>query len=1693
MNKLLANTLLTVVLGALVVAVLFGFNYAAAPQDRVLPTKGAIPPDPKGILKAVTEDSLRHDLEILCNTESRLTGSDGCDAAADYIETELTAAGYRVMLQPFDVAVPMTKYAEILDENDRPIEGIQISPLLPNWFRTCTTPPEGIRGTVHASEKGLAREFEGVALEGNFVLLPLGVPWKTVAGMGVGGVLYYDDDGANKGSHWAHTQMASVNVPRFLVEGDIASLNNRTIRIRARVDFENRPTRNIMGILDAPGATELVVVSTHYDSYSYVPDRAPGAGQACSPAALLAIARNLARDQGAMKRSVMLLATAGHAQGLFGVREFVRSLGTRDMRGKALEDAAADVAEIQAREELLEEAATVAADSAYWIIVDTGAERAYWNARSEAVQDAFTELYKSALDADLMSAMEATSEARVNWVREGMPVHTDDGDDEESFVLLKKTRKAQKRIEAMLEMPPEDAKHLWGDILAEIRLADRVAVVAQKRIHALQRHMDVAAARLTTARYLDAFESMLFLSIDIGPGSQLALVTGSHALDASSMPADTEVMKQLTDAGRDLDAVADAPIYIKDDRQNHRYYNYVRNGRGIAGVPSSYGNMMYFSSSAVLWAGHTAFALAEPSHSRSAFGTPFDTLDSVLDPQNYPEDTPLPMENLTIHTRVLCGLVDRFARRHGRIIPVNSCSDLYTIKGQVVSRVGESLTPNHPMPGALVRVGPKIRGAKPLSDAPAGMGLDFYVIADEEGRIRVPCLWGGAVDTTVGASINLDAAILRPTDGAIIWTLLEKDSGPHQPYSVRGLPLKQFNKIEATPVLFRSKPVQVVPMPDPATLQEYAAFGFLEKSGLAAPNKTKTEKAGGLYVCYVEPETRLYFTFKKGSFYNPNLTEVRAFALGAKGPADRTGLEDAPELAGDGYFAADNGEIANIEFDVALSMAQVNAYRLQLQQEHGIADELVVDYSHKAGALADKAIQLRDEGHIIEGKRLATESVAYSSNIHPVIRKQASDAIVGILFYLLLAVPFAVFMEKLLVGHPDIRIQIVFQGLIFLLFFVALRFLHPAYQLVRSSYMILLGFVTFTLAAMVSTFVSSRFGASIADLQQKIHQRTEVADVSRAGAATTAFILGLGHMRKRKVRTGLTAATLILTTFVMLCFTSVTTDVVDVEFAVGNAPYTGLLIRDRGLASVQSSLAPLNELYGRDHLVSPRQWAGTFDVNVRKGQVAERAEYIITHVAGTRRLKTIANACLGLSSVEPQLTDIEDVCEVLVRWFDNDRENACILPREMADELRINDDAVTEGTATVTMRGRAYTVLGIFNSMRLEELLDLDGEPMLPLDVLGLIGPGGQVVTKQNSSENEVPENVPRLPACSVVITPALTLGGTMASIAVGFTDMEYADARALISAHLEKSAETAYYGVDGVSFYGGKFRKRSVGGLLEIILPIIIAAITVLNTMRGSVYERKGEIYVFNSVGLSPTHIKALFLAEASVYAVVGAVGGYLLAQGIGAGLQALGLTGGLTMNYSSLASVFVSIVIMSVVMISSIFPARMAARLAAPSEMMTRQRHTAEGDLIEIDLPFVFSRRDRVAVIPYFLDWFQNFGEGSAGKFYCNDPVCGLMTEDHGGAAPYVETTTWLKPYDLGVSQSVRIVVRHDPETGDNLAVVQMQRLSGDIDSWERCCHAFIGLLRKRFLTWRAVTPEDRGRLLVRGRQELETASAV
>jgi len=109
-----------------------------------------------------------------------------------------------------------------------------------------------------------------------------------------------------------------------------------------------------------------------------------------------------------------------------------------------------------------------------------------------------------------------------------------------------------------------------------------------------------------------------------------------------------------------------------------------------------------------------------------------------------------------------------------------------------------------------------------------------------------------------------------------------------------------------------------------------------------------------------------------------------------------------------------------------------------------------------------------------------------------------------------------------------------------------------------------------------------------------------------------------------------------------------------------------------------------------------------------------------------------------------------------------------------------------------------------------------------------------------------------------------------------------------------------------------------SYSGVPNILIPLAISVFIVLNTMIGAVYERKREIAVYTSVGLAPSHVSFLFIAEALAFAVLSVVFGYLLAQTTAKLFAETALWSGITVNYSSLAGVAAMVLVIAVVLLS-------------------------------------------------------------------------------------------------------------------------------------------------------------------------------
>jgi hypothetical protein len=249
--------------------------------------------------------------------------------------------------------------------------------------------------------------------------------------------------------------------------------------------------------------------------------------------------------------------------------------------------------------------------------------------------------------------------------------------------------------------------------------------------------------------------------------------------------------------------------------------------------------------------------------------------------------------------------------------------------------------------------------------------------------------------------------------------------------------------------------------------------------------------------------------------------------------------------------------------------------------------------------------------------------------------------------------------------------------------------------------------------------------------------------------------------------------------------------------------------------------------------------------------------------------------------------------------------------------------------------------------------------------------------------------------------------------------------------------------------------------GLGLVLVQSLLAGVFVLNTMAASVYERRREIGIFSAIGLAPNHIGALFLAESLVYGVVGAVLGYFLAQGMAKAIVLTGILPGLYLNFGASSAVLAAAIVIAVVLLSAIYPARIAATIAAPSRESDPFESLPTGDRWEIPMPFSLSRSDAEGLLAHFASWLKGHEEYAIGDFVTSE----TRQSDTGS----VESWVWPAPYDLGVSQRLQIRARPSEIEGISRIEAVLMRTGGEPSNWILVNRRFLEQLRRQFLTWR------------------------
>lgn len=1037
-------------------------------------------------------------------------------------------------------------------------------------------------------------------------------------------------------------------------------------------------------------------------------------------------------------------------------------------------------------------------------------------------------------------------------------------------------------------------------------------------------------------------------------------------------------------------------------------------------------------------AGTLGLTLATVNDGRLAWGTPGDTPDRV--------DFPF----LARQSRFVTDLTAAMAGPDfvtGEKRPRNVFSSLTGRVNRI--RQGE-LFPERPAPDAVICV---YQGK-----------TRFYAITDAKGGFRISGL--------ASKKFVLDKAVIEgfrfdPDTGSAVWAIDKKQTGKDN-YRVK----MNRNVMETDLVMFGCRQTTLFSAFDPRTFRYFTKIDLLDARREAPPLRYWFSRLdtldSTLVSLFLEPGTRFKCILS-------DTVLARKLIL----------INASPEHPNGTGYRIDRRPILPVtELLGARDMWDLLTPRIKNLEDHGIVNDRIRGLQRQGKALYRQALAAETARRYDAMVAQARASWGLALRVYNDVEKTQRDVLLGVLFYIALFIPFAYCVERVVFNYANIHKRIAaFLGILLAVIAVVYQ-VHPAFRLTYSPLVVILAFFILGLSVVVAGIIFLRFEREMTALQKRAsHVRATEIGGMRAFAA--AFAIGVSNLRRRKIRTALTCLTLIILTFTIMSFTAVksTREEGAVRLAE-KAPYQGVLLKNLGWRSLPpETLAVLRDAYGQEHLLAPLAWL----------ELPDKTRAPTAEIRAGDRTETL-QGLIGLSPAEANVGRSRGLL-VAGRWFAPGDRDAAILPRPMAKRLGVGPGD------RVTLLGRSFTVAGLYRRNALDDRTDLDGESITPVtfpseaavemtEVEKEAVDSGEDVKTLQSRYQHVDDDL-------TVIVPYATLmglGGQCKSVVLAprrrQASAATARAEAALAARLADRFGLAVYSgqPDGVFVYHAS-DALGYAGIPNILIPLLISVLIVLNTMIGAVYERKREIGVYTAVGLAPSHVSFLFIAEALAFAVISVVLGYLLAQ-IAAGLlSGTHLWAGMTANYSSLAGVAAMLLVIGVVLLSVIYPSRMASAIAIPDVNRAWSLPTPTDGVIRTRLPFLVKVREQECAGGFLYDYYQAHQDISHGLFasdavdyvfecpwdapgapvhpsrahpeFCDLQACLRMT-----------ATVWLAPFDFGIKQAVAIAFSPDEDTPGFMRIdVELALTAGEAGMWKRLNKGFVNDLRKQLLVWRSL----------------------
>jgi len=959
-----------------------------------------------------------------------------------------------------------------------------------------------------------------------------------------------------------------------------------------------------------------------------------------------------------------------------------------------------------------------------------------------------------------------------------------------------------------------------------------------------------------------------------------------------------------------------------------------------------------------------------------------------------------------------------------------------------------------PVPNAIVVV---------RRSFPSYSSYPFNVIltkSDETGRFRVHGIGGLFAVSHAGwggAQIYVEAYKIDEETGLIIYA---PDRGQYGQMQIPFLYQPDRHPYNVSTVVFRCSSIVLFDIVDPISLSPILFLDPRFESSVYPPwlstpyliqvldaSTLSIHLTWGLHstgyeevaVVFVPPRSRSFIVYKLTSAYK---------IVGVLGNASEANPEGSGIYVGDLEELRLNLTALRFTYDL-LSMSK---HRYGALKSKFVESAIAEDFLGLASQYFSLALSSFESRNYSRAYMYTKVAWLYTVQAYNEVMRLINDTVNTNLLVLLIFIPSAVLLAMLITAATGSKRFLAVAAI--LLALTAIYYVvHPAPQVAAVFWMSPLS-VGLTL---FFSFTAGLFMGKAVD--QAKRYRTKVLGKHFAETLVTdiTFMLAdmsINFMKRRKLRTVLTLLLIIIVVFSLVGLTSIMplATATFTKPTVYSPTYKGLLIRRLTIEQVPqnimnpASLDVLRELTGLNFC--KRVWW-------YPESVAGRSVY--TTVVGRGKEYSV-RAFLGLDPDE--VLPLKSAALIAGRWFMENDYYTCIITDRLAQTLNVS----VGDEVYLPSHNLKLVVVGVISADVANRLVDLDGYSITP------INPNAVSAFLRGYVLEEV-----RLPLSydEVLLVPsrlALNLGGYLASIAAAHEDYAFISESAL---KLAKPLELLnFYICDGNDVtMVSPYLAFALQGWILVMVPTAIAVAMVSVTILGSIRERRREIATLTSLGLSPRGVGVVFVVETLCYAFMGASIGYIL--GILANIAMIEmnlLPPGFIANVSSLATAAALLISILAILLQSAYPAVSASRVVVPSlarkwEIPTKPR----GDEWEIPLPFATRDRGEIPGIIYYLyEYLDAHRKESPEVFIVEDAVI--------EGPERLRAVVRLQPLEAGVVQEVAIsALWNDIEQRATFSV-RLHRLGGVMETWISRNRYFVDALRKQFLMWRGLKPEDK-----------------